>query len=638
MKRWNINRIILYSKKNDRKIVEFNLTGITIITGKSRTGKSVITEIIDYSLGASKCHFPPIIKEACSWVGLVLKKNDTETLILRKVPSLSAKSSGEFFVQTKKKVDIPENRYEIKRNTDLDGLILKLESMFKIREIDNSFYNNEYKSNKRISVRNLMPYLLQDDDNIISKTNIVRGLDSEKRQSIIDSAPYFLGAVSENFVQKKFELSKLKREFTILSKKLEDRIASRDSFNKKAALLLKEAQQVGLVENTYVEDVKDIMKKIIKDGISDNEENSILISLYEEIKNIENDLAKISNEIKITESHLDDADVFKDISIKQKSRFVKLQIAETIMRNSSCPICGQKTESVNDVLRNINRKSNEINNQIEGVEQEKPKLDNYLLKLKEEYESLKEEKRKINETIKALVNEKNNHDILLEERKNRVKGKIEYFLDNIWLENSDNQDESKLIELEKSIQIIEEEISFESIKENIESIRIRINNYAYEIIKELPLEEKYKGCPVDFNISNMIAGIVTKHGKISMRDIGSDLNYLCLHVAILLAIHRHFDDIEKEYPGFLIFDQLSRPFFPPDPKNNNETDEIVIAAENEKQELKQFFDYLFKEICKNRSLQIIIYEHAYFEKDENYVSCTKYRWNDEGLIPESWKV
>lgn len=226
----------------------------------------------------------------------------------------------------------------------------------------------------------------------------------------------------------------------------------------------------------------------------------------------------------------------------------------------------------------------------------------------------------------------------MEERKNRVKGKIEYFLDNIWLENSDNQDESKLIELEKSIQIIEEEISFESIKENIESIRIRINNYAYEIIKELPLEEKYKGCPVDFNISNMIAGIVTKHGKISMRDIGSDLNYLCLHVAILLAIHRHFDDIEKEYPGFLIFDQLSRPFFPPDPKNNNETDEIVIAAENEKQELKQFFDYLFKEICKNRSLQIIIYEHAYFEKDENYVSCTKYRWNDEGLIPESWKV
>ena len=67
-------------------------------------------------------------------------------------------------------------------------------------------------------------------------------------------------------------------------------------------------------------------------------------------------------------------------------------------------------------------------------------------------------------------------------------------------------------------------------------------------------------------------------------------------------------------------------------------DEIVIGAENVKKELKQFFDYLFKEVEKNKSLQIIIYEHAYYAKDDKYVSATKYRWNEDGLIPESWKL
>lgn len=641
MNRWNIKSIILYSKGNERKIVDFNLTGITIITGKSRTGKSAITEIIDYALGSSKCHFPLIIKETCSWAGILLKRNETEILILRKVPEQGKKTSQDFCIKTKKSIEIPGSKDEITRNMNLDQSKAKLESIFKIREIDNTFFENEYKENKKITIRNFMPYLLQDDDIIISKSNILRGLNSEKRQSIIDSSPYFLGAVSEEFVQKKFELTKFKKELAVLVRKMNNQKNWEEEKYNKANYLLFEAKQVGLFkdEDPTNSNIKDILIEIITSNSDVNsEEENILNDLYNQIKIIEENILLTKDEMELTNSYLDDANVFEKISHKQKSRFINLNISKCIENDSCCPICGSKTESLTNTLLNINRHTQEINNQIIGVEVERPKLDKYLLELKEKYELLKNEKMGINNKIKSLVKEKCNDNLSLEERQNKVKGKIEFFLDNMWTENNNNNIFDRIQQLEEKISTIENEISIESIKERIEDIRIRVNTYAFEIIKNLPLEDKYQDCPIDLNLNNMVVGIVTKYGKIEMRDVGSDLNYLCLHVSILLAIHRHLDDIEREYPGFLIFDQLSRPFFPPDPKNNNESDEIVIAAENEKKELKQFFDYLFKEIEKNKSLQIIIYEHAYFAKDDKYVNATKYRWNEEGLVPKDWEV
>ena len=47
-----------------------------------------------------------------------------------------------------------------------------------------------------------------------------------------------------------------------------------------------------------------------------------------------------------------------------------------------------------------------------------------------------------------------------------------------------------------------------------------------------------------------------------MRDIGSDENYLSLHVAVALGLQRYFKIHARPVPGFVVFDQLSRPFYP----------------------------------------------------------------------------
>ena len=53
-----------------------------------------------------------------------------------------------------------------------------------------------------------------------------------------------------------------------------------------------------------------------------------------------------------------------------------------------------------------------------------------------------------------------------------------------------------------------------------------------------------------------------------MRDIGSDENYLSLHVAVSLGLQRYFKIHERPVPGFVRFHELSRPFYPPDKMPN----------------------------------------------------------------------
>ncbi|WP_181022655.1 DUF3732 domain-containing protein [Brevibacillus laterosporus] len=171
-------------------------------------------------------------------------------------------------------------------------------------------------------------------------------------------------------------------------------------------------------------------------------------------------------------------------------------------------------------------------------------------------------------------------------------------------------------------------------KEALENIERRISSIATEIISRFPFEKRYKDCPVYLNFKDLKVGISLPTRFESMRDVGSDENYLCLHVSVMLALHRHFALLERPVPGVLFFDQLSRPYFPPDQEPN----EIELEDNDERASLLSFFDMLFDEVERGESLQIIVLEHAYFKNNDRYKEAVQYRWkkNVEGLIPYGW--
>ena len=640
MIRWNIKNVVLYNYSLEKEILEFNLTGVNIITGKSHKGKSALIEVIDYSLCSSKCNLPVLIKEACSWVGILLKKNEDEILILRKVPENGKSSDTNVYLEVGKNLEIPASFNKIKKNTNRESALLKLEEIFQIGSIKNNYFENEYKETKRISLRYYMSLLIQDDDIINNKNNLLRGLDSERKKDIIEAIPYFFGVIDEEFINNKEKYKKIKKKYEVLNKQKEKNEKLESENSKIADNLYCEAKQVGLVNEDETLAVEEVLEKLkntenllMETPLSENKK--LIYRLRKEKTQIMEEISNLEFKNERFKEYTNLSKKFIEVNQKQKER---LEVVDLFVGNEEkiciCPLCDNQLLEINEKVSFINEKRLEIENQIKDTNNENPKIENHIAEINNELETLKTRKIELTEKIKVLVKENElEKDYRLEQRQGIVVGKIRFYYDI--LVESKEFDMKKLQLMEEELLHLEEKINESNIIEKLNNIKSNINTYAFEIMKTLPLEERYKGCPIDLDLNKLELGIINKNNKKDkMREIGSDQNHLCLHIAIMLAIHRHINNIEKPYLGFLIFDQISRPFFPPESSKN----EIIFNEEEEKNELKKYFDCLFNESLENKSLQIIILEHAYFANDDKFKNATKYRWNEDGkaLIPESW--
>ena len=124
-----------------------------------------------------------------------------------------------------------------------------------------------------------------------------------------------------------------------------------------------------------------------------------------------------------------------------------------------------------------------------------------------------------------------------------------------------------------------------------------------------------------------------------MADIGSDQNYLAIHIALSFALQRYFGEMNAPVPGVLILDQISRPYFPANRGLREEKTIDGITEDADVQAMRQHIDFLFKETAKRFGLQVLLIEHAYFADDPRYVAATRHRWtrnSGEALIPLNW--
>ena len=98
---FQINRIVLFSKLGELRVVPLNPGKVNIITGSSKTGKSALIPIVDYCLGSSTCKIPSgVIRDNASWVGLVLIKSSQYYFVARKVPGPESETSEEIYFET----------------------------------------------------------------------------------------------------------------------------------------------------------------------------------------------------------------------------------------------------------------------------------------------------------------------------------------------------------------------------------------------------------------------------------------------------------------------------------------------------------------------------------------------------------
>ena len=128
--------------------------------------------------------------------------------------------------------------------------------------------------------------------------------------------------------------------------------------------------------------------------------------------------------------------------------------------------------------------------------------------------------------------------------------------------------------------------------------------------------------------------IDTSHGSYRLREIGSAANWLGYHLATLIGLHSYLIENDRPVPRFLLLDQPSQVYFPPDSTGQERLDDADHTA------LTNIFDSLFQfteEAEAEGGFQMLIMEHADLHEERfEHAIVERWRADGEALIPQSW--
>jgi archaellum component FlaC len=643
MKRWNLRKIILFSHDDRRRDVNLDLESVNIITGESHTGKSALIEIINYAMGSSECYIPSFVRDASSWVGLLWVRNEMQFLICRKTPSGTRKMDNSAFFDVGKDLEIPAGQSELFRKSDIDVALKQFERLLGIPEVEIEPYSPT-RPKEPITVRHVMPYLLQDDSTIIDKAKLLWSSDDqdEKRVAIINRLPFFLGVDDPASIELEGELRRLRRELAIQERRADEAQQIAGQEINRAQTLLAEAQAVGLLDasqsGSKLQEILDLLKlasnwQAIESSNRNQGQNNNLVALYNSKFELETQISELKNQLTLVEQLGGLREHFGENATLQRDRLAVIEIIPTQSKITTCPTCAQPLENVSESVQSVRKIYERVRQELNNVERQKPLVARASDQIREQLSAVRSELERAKQQIRAVVQEDElGRQLLdLDQRRYKVIGRISLYLDTLTQIKDATAQSTNIDNIKLRVIELENLLSSQTKTDLLQEKRLLISSIATEIFQQLPFDPSYRSGTVDMNPKDLSVGVITSKRRESMRNIGSDENYLTLHLSVMLAFHRLFADLESPIPGLLVLDQLSRPYFPED------TEEVEVISQD-RMSLKQYFDLLFKEATREESLQILVLEHAYFTDDETFKSATKERWIDGRpfLVPADW--
>ncbi|WEA01772.1 DUF3732 domain-containing protein [Mucilaginibacter sp. SJ] len=645
MNRWNISHLIFYSKNNLHRTIEFNVNDVTIITGASNTGKSAVITAIDYCLGSSTNNIPAFVSARVTHIATKWSDGTTEFVIGREI-SKSGKASGNMYFEYGADVDVPISANDLNGRGNIEEIKALLENLFGFTVVNES--DNVLSVNK-ISIRQITPFIYLDKKVIDSDTTLMYGLDDQNASKrIIDSLPYFLGAIDLKELEAMRRLRGLKKG--IESEERKQILFEQHQIDvlEKCRSLLAEASQVGLfqmddsVVSANKDTLIDILERLTKWEYSAvNFENDDVLKSLQIIKS--NQLAELNILRRKKTAAIQMNSTTDDYDKVVEKQLSKLDLSKFFQHTEEkCPVCSSDFKEPNEISKMIENSIVELRRERKVVKNHKPAMNGFVKEIDEKIDGLQININKSDNEIRNLIKESEvaQNQLVLNQNISRIIGRISYFLDNHTAVEA--FDQKKLNDYNREIEQINSKYGKSHKEERIALAERKISKYATANLKELPRGIPIENCEVNF-FSKQPKLVITDaetERKTPFANIGSDENYLSLHLSFAFAFQRFLSEKKSSVPGLLILDQVSRPYYSnKDSDDEKDIKEVDINNDDDSAALEKHFNFIFKQVQEQKGLQVIILEHAYLSYHEAYKKATKYKWpkiaNDK-LIPSDW--
>jgi len=635
---FTIRAIVIYSHTGAQRIVPFRSHGLNIITGKSKTGKSAIIDIVDYCLGRGSFNVAEgAIRKKVAWFGLHIAKGSDEVFIARDNPGPGASTGSKVYFQ-RGNVDVYPTLETISKNTTESSLKEFVTRFTGIAENEHRPLTGTRRP-LEANISHALWLCFQKQNTIASQDQLFHRMNEQfLPQDLKDTLPYFLGAVDESHFLLMGELDELQRRLKLLEATESKQLQTIEVSRSRVTRVLNEGKKVGLVGQDY-QAVDDTVFRYLATVAEFPMDEAGLISdfgetiqrLRGEQSTLQNRLGDLNQDIRAARSFLSDQTDFSREATEQRARLKSIELFKSeVASPHQCPFCESELRTPIPKVDEVRQSLREVSEQLEGVYRDSPHIQRHITELEATILRTSDDLRLVQRELQKSVMEneaaKARQDQML--ARGKFLGRLSEFLESVSPQADDDGVASQIAELRGLIAGIRSRTAnlapaiFIRIGDiatiGVETILSFISEKMTEYSKNLDLEHSGSSLRLDLKKLTVVANTVD--GPIPLNRMGSGENWVGYHVLSHLALHWWLRMKERPVPAFLIFDQPTQAYYPPD---STEGGLDQIEKDADRTEIQADF-------------QLIVLDHAHL-KDEWFESAIVAKWRDnEALVPYDW--
>jgi hypothetical protein len=649
---FQLRKLILWPRIDAApRVLEFRPREVNVISGASKTGKSAVIPIIDYCLGADKCTIPVgIIRENCSWFGIVVDTIEGQKFLARREPG-EQQSTGDMVLIEGPDFEIPP-RIEGK-TTNVDEVKDKLNRLAGLTNLDFD-PGAEATFRSHPSFRDLMAFTFQ-PQNIVANPNVLffKADTTEHREKLKTIFPYILGAITGAVLQARYELDRLTRILRRKEAELRDVVSASDAWRLEAQGWLRQGIELGLLPPDQVIPtdwpiIVDLLRQVVTSHARDARPSlagiDVTLTRLEDLRRDEEETARRLTEHRQRLNELrrlrESSDAYGGAMHIQRDRLALADwLRDMIDGDSGDPIV-KLGKADRERLQTLCEALAAVEVKVRSHPTISDTLDKETLRQRAATEDVLGRLNEIRAEITSLERDSEEAAELANhfDRTERFLGRLEQALRLYDRADQSSTLRDEIAGLRAEIGRLQAIISEAEIQRKLRNALSRIEASANQFVPQLDAE--WPDAPIHLIINDLTIKVVRGSRDDYLWEIGSGANWLAYHVAMTLALQKFFLTEPHHFvPGLLIYDQPSQVYFPKRAAGDDGSDSAEGPWRDEDVEaVRKVFALFGSEVrsAKGR-LQIIVLDHAGEDVWGGLggVGLTE-EWRGHGLVPEEW--
>lgn len=644
-------KLILWPRTDEKpRELDFHPGVVNVISGASKTGKSAVIPIIDYCLASDKCAIPVgVIRENCSWFGIVIDTVEGQKLLARREPG-DQQSTGDMVLIEADTIEVP-HRIEGKDTTQ--GNVKKV--LDRLAGLTNLGFDpdSDAASQSRPSFRDLMAFTFQ-PQNIVANPDVMffKADTSEHRDKLKTIFPYILQAVTAEVLQARHELDRLNRILRRREIDLRALVTAGNAWRLEATSWIRQAIEFGLLPSDQViptewPEIVDLLRGIVASN-SEAAHPTIagidaalvrLRELRDEESRVAAELTQRRQRLSELRRLIESSDAYGSALRIQRDRLsISEWLKQLVPEDRPEDVVAMLGEGGREKVEQLSDALSAIEVRLRTHPSVSDTLDKEILRLRAEAETslirLNEIKREIGLLERNSRQAKQAIDRF--DRMERFLGRLEQAL-----ELYDKTDQSaglrqQIDVLKAQIAELQRRVSEGEIQRKLRNAIDSIEATTGRLIPRLDAE--WPEAPVRLMIQDLTVKVIRGTRDDYLWEIGSGANWLAYHVALTLALQTFFLSLPHHpVPGLLIYDQPSQVYFPRRTAGDQKADPVTWR-DQDVEAVRKVFALLGEQVAAaNGRLQVIVLDHA--DEDvwgdlDNVVLAEQ--WRDHALVPLGW--